>query len=489
MCFSYCRKLQIKMVYHTLSGGAETLFPNKNINQKGGKDLGFKNWLMGRRTKGTLPFLAEYYAEAERFSDIVSGGGDWRYTRKGGLNGGTRRLASLGAARAVCAELSRLCFTEGTTVTSADLDTERFLQEVLKENHFYERFPAFLEKVFALGGGAVKVYWDNGVKLDFVEADCFVPTKWDGRCITGATFASEVTEDNRHYWLTETQELCEDHLTIENRLYTDTGAKAELSEVLPALSEKSVINGLSKPLFVYIGTGLSGAKGCKLLGSSVLKGTEDTLKSLDIVFDSLSREFVLGKKRIIVPYYAVRGEYDENGDIKRYFDVNDEVFQAMSVSDTEDLKITDNTAELRVAEHTEALSALLDMLCMQVGLSEGALSYKGGTIRTATEVVSRNSRTYRTQAFFRGIIAEGLAQVMENICILGKMGGLLADEASEKASLMFADGAAEDDATRIDRAVKLYTAGVISRTRAISQIYGISLEEAEKIERMDHDGE
>lgn len=451
--------------------------------------MGFKNWLVSRRAKSTVPFLSEYYAEAERFSDIVSGGGDWRYTRKGGLNGGTRKLASLGAARAVCAELARLCFTEGTIVTSADTDTERFLQDVLKENHFYERFPAFLEKVFALGGGAVKVYWDNGVKLDFVEADCFVPTKWDGRCITGATFASEVTDGDKHYWLTETQELCGDELSVENRLFTDAGAKAELSEVLPALSEKSVINGLSKPLFVYIGTGLSGAKGCRLLGSSVLKGTEDTLKSLDIVFDSLAREFILGKKRIIVPYYAVRGEYDENGDIRRYFDVNDEVFQAMSVSDTEDLKITDNTAELRVAEHTEAISALLDLLCMQVGLSEGALSYKGGTIRTATEVVSRNSRTYRTQAFFRGIIAEGLAQVMEMICVLGKMGGLLADEASEKASLMFADGAAEDDATRIDRAVKLYTAGVISRKRAISQIYGISLEEAEKIERMDHDGE
>ncbi len=451
--------------------------------------MGFKNWLIGRRSKGSLPLLAEYYAEAERFSDIVSGGGSWRFTAKGGLNGGTRRLASLGAARAVCAELSRLCFTEGTAITSADPDTERFLCEVLKENRFYERFPAFLESVFALGGGAVKVYWDNGVKLDFVEADSFVPTKWDGRRITGAAFASEVTKDDKHYRLTETQELNGDRLTVENRLYTDSGAKAELSEVLPALSAKSVIKGLSKPLFVYIGTGLSGAKGCKLLGCSVLKGAEDTLKSLDIVFDSLTREFILGKKRIIVPYYAVRGEYDENGDIKRYFDVNDEVFQAMSVSDTEDLKITDNTAELRVKEHTEALSALLDLLCMQVGLSEGALSYKGGTIRTATEVVSRNSRTYRTQAFFRGIISEGIMQIMENICILGKMGGQLADEASEKAGLMYADGAAEDDAVRIDRAVKLYTAGVISRARAISQIYGISLEEAEKIEREDHYGE
>ena len=94
------------------------------------------------------------------------------------------------------------------------------------------------------------------------------------------------------------------------------------------------------------------------------------------MFDSLSREFVLGKKRIIVPAYAVRGEWDAAGNKKHYFDVNDEVFQAMSTSDAEELKITDNTGELRVTEHVQALGELLDLLCMQAGLSEGALSFK-----------------------------------------------------------------------------------------------------------------
>ncbi|MBQ4165769.1 MAG: phage portal protein, partial [Oscillospiraceae bacterium] len=378
-------------------------------------------------------------------------------------------------------------FTEGTTVTSADLDTERFLQEVLKENHFYERFPAFLEKVFALGGGAVKVYWDNGVKLDFVEADSFIPTKWDNIGISGAAFCSKLTHDGKSYRLAEAQELSGDELVTENRLYSENGASVKLTDVLPALCEKSVIKGLSKPLFVYIGTGHSASSECSLLGASVFAGAEDTLKSIDVVFDSLEREFVLGKKRIIVPYYAVRGEYDENGDIKRYFDVNDEVFQAMSVSDTEELKITDNTAELRVEEHTKALSMLLDMLCMQVGLSEGTLSYMDGTIKTAAEVVSRSSKTYRTGAYYRAMVSEALAQVMQNICVLGKMGGLLSDGASEKASLMLADGAAEDDGTRIERAVMLYNAGIISKVRAISQIYGISIEEAMSMERSDND--
>lgn len=431
--------------------------------------MGIKSLLMGR--KGTAsPYLQRHAAEVSRLAEIYEGGGDWRYTRRGGINGGTRRVASLGAARAVCAELSRLCFTEGTKPVSADKDALDFIRQTLESNRFYQRFPAFLQKMFALGGGAVKVYWDNGVKIDMVEADRFVPTSWDNRGITGAAFGSEFNINGKTRLLVETQQLEDGRLTIENRLYTDTGAPLKLRDELPALEEKTVINGMQQPLFTYFSTGLSGD--FAPLGASVLKGTEDALKSIDLVFDSLAREFVLGKKRIIVPYYAVRGEYDERGEVKHYFDVNDEVFQAMSVSDTEELKITDNTAQLRVTEHTEALSALLDLLCMQVGLSEGALSYKNGTIKTAAEVVSRNSRTYRTAAFFRGIIADALKQMFRNICVLGKLGGLLPDTAAETAEIIFSDGIAEDDSSRTERAIALFKAGLISKETALEQIYG-----------------
>ena len=442
--------------------------------------MGFRNWLLGRNAERCSPVLSAAYADINRWEDIYNGGGDWRYTRKGGLNGGSRKVASLGAAKALCGELARLCFSEGTEICSTDPETERFLREVLKENRFYERFPGFLEKMFALGGAVVKVYWNDGIKIDLVQADSFVPTQWDNSGIVGGAFASKITSDRKSYILAEAQELSGDKLTITNKLYDENGAECRMKDVAPGIHEQSVIKGMGHPLFVYFKA--CGA-GSSPLGTSVFMSAEDTLRSIDLVFDSLAREFVLGKKRIIVPYYAVRGEYDENGDIRRYFDVNDEVFQAMSVSDSEELKITDNTAELRVTEHTEALSMLLDLLCMQVGLSEGSLSYKDGSIRTATEVISRNSRTYRTQAHFRGIVSQGLAQVMKNICVLGKMAGLLSEDASDNATVMFADGIAEDDVTRVDRALKLYEAGLISKARALSQIYGISLEEARSMER------
>lgn len=450
--------------------------------------MGLRDFLFGKAKEKSSELVGFYAGCIERWADIYRGGGDWRYTRKGGLNGGTRRVAAMNAAKAVCAELSRLCFSEGTQLVCDDLAAQEYLDRTLRENGFAERFPDFLEKVFALGGGVIKVYWDNGVKLDFVTADSFVPTCWDGRGIFGGAFGSRICRGSKSYILAETQEVTAEGLVTENRLFSADGRRAELSEVFPSLSERSVIKGMDRPLFVYFRAASGGSSCCPALGSSVFAGAEDTLKSLDIVFDSLNREFVLGKKRIIVPYYAVRGEYDENGEVKKYFDVNDEVFQALSTADTEELKITDNTAELRITEHTDALSALLDMLCMQVGLSEGALSYKSGSIRTAAEVVSRNSRTYRTQSFYRGLMAQGLSRVAENICLLGKMAGEISESASERVSVIYADGVSEDEGTRTDRAVKLYNAGLISKERALAQIYGVTAEAARVMERNETDG-
>ena len=453
--------------------------------------MGIKSWLFGR-TPSDNPdsaLMAFYQNDMLRWDEIRKGGGSWRYARKGGLNGGTRRVAALNAAKAVCAELTRLCFSEGTSLCFEDAETERFVKSVLDDNCFSTRFPELLERAFALGGCAVKAYADGGkVKLDFVPADCFFPTRWNSAEITGAAFASKITDGARRYTLVQKQELTADGYLIENRLFTENGAAAQLDSVLPQLAAKSVINGLDKPLFVYFRTGSGCVDECPVLGASVFASAEDTLKSLDMIFDSLNREFILGRKRIIVPSYAIRGEYDEKGELKHWFDVNDEVFQALSASDSDELKITDNTAELRVTEHLDAIGALLDTLCMQTGLSEGALSYKDGSIRTAAEVISRNSRTYRTRMFYRRMIAQGMQRVAANVCVLGKMCGLLSDNASENCSIMFADGVEDDENSRVDRAVKLFSAGIISKTRAIAQIYGISLEEAQEMERRDFNG-
>ena len=159
--------------------------------------MGVKDWLLRTGSRNPGVSLTGYYADIQRWEDIYNGGGDWRYTRKGGIQGGTRKLASLGAAKALCGELSRLCFTEGTAMCYSDDDTRKFVERVLRESRFTERFPGFLERAFALGGGVIRVYYDGNVRVDFVTADCFVPTAWNSREITGGAFASRIMSGGR----------------------------------------------------------------------------------------------------------------------------------------------------------------------------------------------------------------------------------------------------------------------------------------------------
>ena len=62
------------------------------------------------------------------------------------------------------------------------------------------------------------------------------------------------------------------------------------------------------------------------LGISLYANCMDTLKALDVAFDSLAMEMILGKKRIIVPASAVKSVRDTKGNEHRYFDANDSVY-------------------------------------------------------------------------------------------------------------------------------------------------------------------
>ena len=134
--------------------------------------MGLKDFLLGTKRVPQSTELAAFYSDRlARWDEIYRGGGEWRWTRRGGIKGGTRRVAALNAAKAVCAELSRLCFSEGTELISADGETEGFLKKVLAENGFYERFPDFLEKVFALGGGVKITAPESMVEQMRLEAE------------------------------------------------------------------------------------------------------------------------------------------------------------------------------------------------------------------------------------------------------------------------------------------------------------------------------
>ena len=57
------------------------------------------------------------------------------------------------------------------------------------------------------------------------------------------------------------------------------------------------------------------------------------------------------------------------GEARRFFDANDEAYEALFTDGPDTLKVQDNSVELRIDEHERAINAFLSILCLQVGFS------------------------------------------------------------------------------------------------------------------------
>lgn len=429
----------------------------------------------------------------------------------------TRKLFRMGMAKAVCSELAGLIWSEGADIhiTTGNDDTlERFVLNVLDKNAFTEKMQELIEQGAALGGAALKEYVkvnepdDKRIMIDYCMADQFVPTSWDNAKVNEAVFVSRKARDGYYYTRLEWHKWDGETYVITNDLYRSEmkragadsqdilGYRYPLEAVEPELEPVTEINGLNASLFSYWRTPIANnIDDNSPLGISVYGNAFDTLHALDICYDSFVREFRLGKKRIIVPAAAVRTIVDpETGQPRRYFDANDEAYEALATDDPDKLKIQDNSLELRVEEHVAALNALLSVLCLQVGFSASTFSFdmKEG-LKTATEVISENSKTYKTIRTFQNMIIPAIERVCENIIDLGVLydmdfeGRKIAQLAKDyEISVTMEDAVLEDSQTRIDRAIKLVTNGFISKLTAMTDPkYGLGMTEEEAAQELE----
>jgi A118 family predicted phage portal protein len=234
------------------------------------------------------------------------------------------------------------------------------------------------------------------------------------------------------------------------------------------------------------------------LGVSIYANALDTLHALDICYDSFCREFRLGKKRIIVPARMIKTVADPaTGQMRRYFDATDETYEALSTDDPDSLKIQDNSVELRVEEHVSAINAFLNILCLQTGLSFGTFSFDlHAGLKTATEVVSENSKTYKTIKTVQNQLAPAIEHLVRSIIDVAILYGMEWEGQSIESlaapgysvSIVFDDGVTQDRQTNINEGVMLVGAGLLSKYKFLTDRkygQGLTPEQAqEELERI-----
>ena len=439
--------------------------------------------------------------------------------------GKTRNMATMNAGKMACAQMARYVWNERCSITASmkgrAIDDKTpdplnaFLQFVLKDNNFGTAFGDMAEKAFALGGAALKEWVevpkdkegnDRGpgrVRISYHMAGQFVPTAWDNTKVKSGLFISREARDGFYYSLVEWHHFDGETYRVTNELYRmpqrDAGEPQNilgwwypLNALYPLLSPSTDFQGPERTFFQYIRPfGANYADDNSPLGMSIFAPAMDTLHTLDIIFDSFQREYVLGKKRIIAPARAMRKVPAVNGGsglMVSYFDADDEVYQALATDTAEDLKIIDNSVDLRVQEHVDGINANLAILCSQVGFDPGTMSFDAQRgLKTATEVISEDSKTFGTVKANENGFKDALEEMVHAIFDLAvrynvewegqPVAQLLAGGYS--VAVTFDDSIIQDRAANIDEGIKLVGAQLMSRYKFMVDTLGYTPEEAE----------
>lgn len=448
-----------------------------NVCERAGKIFG-----------AAAPDLSGYYAASGRWRRIYCGEPEWMVVKKSGLyRGGSRRLNMLGAAKVLCDRFAVYAFAEEPEIVFEDKRCGDFVGRVLERNGFFGRMNEMLSYAFAMGGCVFRPYISGGeIGIDCVFGDGFLPLEWDGGQVKSGCFRSVSAKGGYRYVLYERRGFEGNVPFTENRLFRskeNSAGETECSveELYPGLAEKTLYRGIEGiPLFACFKT--AGANNIfpeAPLGISAFANAEDTLKALDVAFDSFAREFILGKKRIIVPSSCVQTVVDiATGEQRQYFDADDEAYVALKCDEERDLKITDNTVELRVDEHIKAINALLNILCFQTGLSAGTFSFDVNEgVKTATEIISRDSRTAATVKAHQNALGGAMTGLFKAVAALGYWLGEL-DSPECKVDIRWHDGIITDENTLIDNNIRLVNGGLKSKVSAIMEIQKCGFDEA-----------
>lgn len=438
-----------------------------------------------------------YQGEADEITYLTSNGREK-----------TRKPLTLNMGKVIAHEMATLVFNEKAIINIknqevADLeqslrDSEQefeplndemadFINEILASNNFHSEFQRYLEYGFALGGFVIKPYWNGErIKIGYATADTFIPLSWDNDDILEAVFINQERKDENFYTLLEWHEWdANGEYTITNELYESTseerlGVKVSLSTLYKDLEPTVKVAGLERPLFVYIKPNTANNKDMQSpLGISIYDNSHDTLELIDYMYDYLLQELKLGKRRIGVDQSMLKPVIDEHGNIKARFDEEETVF--VNVANGEGRQsVVDMTVGLRNQQIIDSINSCLEILANQIGFSSGTFTFDKSGLKTATEVVSENSRTYQTRNAHCVIIEQGIKDLVDVLVDMAVLYYDLAERPEMIVTVDFDDSIAEDRQSNYLFYSRAYLDGLLPKKEALKRVWKISDEEAEE---------
>lgn len=400
---------------------------------------------------------------------------DFHYYNTKLVDGSTCNMErrTLNMPKKVCEDFSNLLWSEKVEIKLDNKKNTERLWKVLdsKENAFSINFPQFLEKEYALGTMVTVEYKKNDKTIiDYIEGDVILPYKYTNSYISGLITVSrsvEGTDNKRKYYTLLTYHEYDNGKYLKtNELYVSKdentlGKQISFADRYSNVKEDEIIETEHPRFQVWKLPIANNFDTTSPMGISILANQIDKFKSIDTKYDSFDHEFSSGKRRILIDQSAVKKEatgVDSNNNIvyASYFDASDDVYVAIKGMENEPIK--DINFDLRTEQHINGINAELNYLSAGVRLGNNFYSFDGTGVKTATEVVSENSDTYRTKVQHQIPLYDSLYDLIACICEME-------DIKYKEIAITFDDSIIQDEEALINRGINLVNAGLISKEK------------------------
>ena len=421
-----------------------------------------------------------FYSKAYEWKSWYQGDvkGFHNYTVQNGERQVNCRRYSLGMGKKLCEDWANLLMNEKVEITLEGQKEQDFIDLVLTENNFTVKANEMQELKSALGtvayvprviGQEISESGDivpgnaSGIVLDYVTIENIYPLSWQNGYISECAFSSEVTREGKDYLYLQIHRREDNgNYVIENRIYrydNEQLADEQLVNVKGFENIPPVVHtGIDKRQFVIDRPNIANNINYLLpTGIAIYANAIDVLQGVDIAYDSYVNEFKLGKKRIMVKPSAA-----QYLDGTPAFDPDDVVFYVMP-EDTEDgAVVTPIDMKLRTEEHNTGIQDQLNILSSKCGFGETYYRFDGGSVATATQVISENSTMFRTIKKMEIVLKQALVELCRILLRLGNTAMNAGLNEDVEISIDFDDSIIEDKQTDFSRDMQLLSAGIMN---------------------------
>ncbi|HGF7463251.1 TPA: phage portal protein [Enterococcus faecium] len=411
-----------------------------------------------------------------------------------------REYVSLNMLQVSAKRMASIVFNEQCKINVNDETTAEFVRTTLANNDFMKNFESYLESMFAMGGLAIRPYYDDiskQIKLSWAQAPTIYPLQSNSNNISNFAIASKSrrTEGDKtaYYTLLEFHEWNEKEYVVTNELYRSeelntVGVKVPLKMLYANMSDSATFfqQEFSRPQVVYLKpAGFNNKDITSPLGLGLGSNARSTLKQINDANDQFYWEIKMGQRRVAVSSSLTKAMPDPaTGVVKPFFDSDQNVFLKFTDTFGDGLGVQDLTTPIRADDYIKSINNLIKKYEMQTGFSAGTFSFSEAQgIKTATEIVSENSMTYQTRNSQTAQIERAIQELVISICELAKLNGIFKGNIPdiEDIAVDFDDGIFTDKSALLTYWATRIAAGLGTKVQALMALDGLTEEEAKKL--------